>query len=339
MTPEPGRSRRLRQLAGTTTTVTPPPAISTPRLCGMPPPPQFRYRPIRDGDLPAAIHLIEQDRILYRPQTWSRILDLLRQLLQRARLRGMVVEEIGSGRLRFVGLSGFVLLESLGPVIQGHLSLQELVIEGRCLLPPSRVAKANAARNLDLVALCGCHDLVGLAEPEVYGVHRAAYDAFTSCHRGYGLRAIWQETAVPQIIVVLQGLGMTVVRKRLGGRSYLMRYTAEQADTDPTAALAIFVKFPPPSLRLTKQQQQFLELALLDFADREIEEWLGLSDDALKKRWRSAYARVRRSQPDLLPEGLPGADQRRVLLGYLRQHTEELRPTTRTLIYPGGGNR
>jgi len=76
----------------------------------------------------------------------------------------------------------------------------------------------------------------------------------------------------------------------------------------------------------TRQQQQFLELALLDLSDREIQEWLGLSDETLKKRWHSTYARVRQSDPDLLPEGLPGADQRRVLLGYLRQHPEELRP-------------
>ena len=69
----------------------------------MPPHSPFRYRPIRDCDLPAAVRLMAQDRILFRTGTWSRILALLRQLLQRARLRGMVIEELGSGRLRFVG--------------------------------------------------------------------------------------------------------------------------------------------------------------------------------------------------------------------------------------------
>lgn len=289
----------------------------------------FRYRPIRDSDLPEAIPLIEQDRILYRSQTWSRILELLRQLLQRARMRGMVIEELGSKRLRFVGLSGFASLESLGPAIQGHLSLPDLLIAGGGLLPPSRVAAANAARNLHLMSLCACHDMADLVEPQVYSVLRATYDASAHIHRGYGLRTFWAEAVVPETLLYMQGLGMTLVRKRAGGRSHLLRYTAEQADKENTQPLALFFKFPPARLRLTRQQQQFLELALLDLPDREIQEWIGLSDEALKKRWNSAYARVRQSEPDLLPEGLPGADLRRVLLGYLRQHPEELRLTTR----------
>ena len=292
----------------------------------MPPHSPFRYRPIRDCDLPAAVRLMAQDRILFRTGTWSRILALLRQLLQRARLRGMVIEELGSGRLRFVGLSGFASLESLAPAIQGDLSLPDLLIAGGGLLPPARVAAANAARNLHLVSLCACPDAVNVAEPEGYRVHRAMYDASVYLHRGYGLRALWVETAVPEALAYSQGMGLTVVRERAGGQSHLLRITAEQAEMHPTCLAAVFFGFPPPRLRLTRQQQQFLELALLDLSDREIQEWLGLSDEALKKRWHSTYARVRQSDPDLLPEGLPGADQRRVLLGYLRQHPEELRP-------------
>src|ERR1039457_1824368 len=144
----------------------------------MPPHSPFRYRPIRDCDLPAAVRLMAQDRILFRTGTWSRILALLRQLLQRARLRGMVIEELGSGRLRFVGLSGFASLESLAPALPGGL------------FPPARVAAENAARNLHLVSLCACPDVVNVAEPEGYRVHRAMYDASVYLHRGYGLRAL-----------------------------------------------------------------------------------------------------------------------------------------------------
>jgi hypothetical protein len=155
------------------------------------------------------------------------------------------------------------------------------------------------------------------------------YDAFAFLHRGYGLRTIRTEAAVPEALAYLQGFRFAVVRQREEGRSHLLRYTSEQADADPTGLFAVFFKFPPPRLRLTRQQQQVLELALLDLADREVQEWLALSDETLKKRWHAAYARVRQSAHDLLPEGLPGADQRRVLLGYLRQHPEELRLTTR----------
>jgi hypothetical protein len=240
----------------------------------------------------------------------------------------MVIEELNSGRLRWVGLSGFASQESLEPVLKGDVSLPDVLISGGGLLRPSEVAEGNAARNLHLANLCGCPDVVDLAEPAGYWVHRAIYDAFNYQHAGYGLRTIWQEAAIPEAIAYLLGVGMTVAHQRAGGKSLLLRYTVEQAQAEPSGMLAFFFKFPPQRLALTRQQQQFLELALLDLADREIQEWLGLSDEALKKRWHSGYARVRKSQPDLLPSGLPGADQRRVLLGYLRQHPEELRSTT-----------
>ncbi len=250
----------------------------------------------------------------------------------------MVIEELGSGRLRWVGLSGFASPESLGLAVEGDVSLPEALIRTGALLPPSRVAAANEARDLHLVNLCGCPDIVDLTEPEGYWVHRAIYDAFAYHHSGYGLRTIWQESAIPEAVEYLQGVGMTVVRERARTRSRLLRYTANQAQGEPSGMLAFFFKVPPPRLRLSRQQQQFLVLALLDLTDREIQEWLGLSDESLKKRWHSAYARVRKTDSDLLPTGLPGADQRRVLLGYLRQHPKELPADEVALVYPAGGN-
>jgi hypothetical protein len=54
----------------------------------------------------------------------------------------------------------------------------------------------------------------------------------------------------------------------------------------------------------------------------------------VKKRWHTIYERVVRADHDLLPapiqNGPPthlrGAERRRRLLNYLRQHPEELRP-------------
>ena len=305
-------------------------------IVGMSEPNPFRFRPIRAADVPAAMPLLEQERVLYRPGTWARIPELLQQLLQRARIRGMVIEEVGSRRLRFVGLSGFAAAESLGPAIEGDLSLPDALIAGGGLLPPSRVAAANAARNLHLVSLGACPDIADYTEPEGHRLHSAMYEAFGYLHHGYGLSSMCVETAAPEILAFTQGMGMTVVRERAGGRSYVLRNTAEQARRNPTCMYGPFFRFASARLRLTKQQQQVLELALLDLADHELQEWLGLSDEALKKRWHSAYARVRKSDPDLLPSGIPGADQRRVLLGYLRQHPEELRPIPSRCFPPPG---
>jgi hypothetical protein len=55
----------------------------------------------------------------------------------------------------------------------------------------------------------------------------------------------------------------------------------------------------------------------------------------VKKRWHAIYERVEEVDRELLPPwngngsrpGARGAERRRQLLGYLRQHPEELRPS------------
>lgn len=86
------------------------------------------------------------------------------------------------------------------------------------------------------------------------------------------------------------------------------------------------MKFPPARFRFTAPQQRLLEMALLDATDRTMAAQLGLTEAAIKKRWRSIYAEVRRVAPAILGEDRPSVDHRRALLGYVRQHLEELRP-------------
>ena len=63
---------------------------------------------------------------------------------------------------------------------------------------------------------------------------------------------------------------------------------------------------------------------------------LSLSPWTVKKRWRAIYERVADIDRDLLPPSIAygptssrGAERRRQLLNYLRQHVEELRPFKR----------
>jgi hypothetical protein len=48
--------------------------------------------------------------------------------------------------------------------------------------------------------------------------------------------------------------------------------------------------------------------------------------DAIKKRWRSIYAKVAKVDPGLLGTADSGAAQRRELMSFLEVHLEELRP-------------
>jgi DNA-binding CsgD family transcriptional regulator len=86
----------------------------------------------------------------------------------------------------------------------------------------------------------------------------------------------------------------------------------------------------PPRLGLTRAERHLLERALLNESDAWIAESLGVSPNAIKKTWASAYERIARTAPFLVPpasaSGLRGQEKRRSLLDYVRVHLEELRP-------------
>ena len=66
-----------------------------------------RFRLIRSGDLKSALPLLQQDQPFYSPEVWKRLPVLLTSLMERGRVRGAVVEQVGTGRLRWPGLNCF----------------------------------------------------------------------------------------------------------------------------------------------------------------------------------------------------------------------------------------
>ena len=93
--------------------------------------------------------------------------------------------------------------------------------------------------------------------------------------------------------------------------------------------MAQLMRFPKPRLGFSIAEQRLLELALMDTSDHEAAALLSLTEDAIKKRWRGIYTRLRSTAPSLLPSDSTGSTQRRALLAYIRQHIEELRPYRR----------
>lgn len=81
-----------------------------------------------------------------------------------------------------------------------------------------------------------------------------------------------------------------------------------------------------PAVLVFRFQQLLLESALLDICDRDFALSQGVSDDAVKKRWRAIYDRVSAVEPQLTAPSLGSTNQRRQLISYLRRHLEELRP-------------
>ena len=81
--------------------------------------------------------------------------------------------------------------------------------------------------------------------------------------------------------------------------------------------------------------------------DEELSGELGISLSTVKKTWRSIYDRVAACLPELIPSNSQpngdaskrGRDKKQHLIAYLREHPEELRPVSRSLLRPGGAPR
>jgi hypothetical protein len=69
--------------------------------------------------------------------------------------------------------------------------------------------------------------------------------------------------------------------------------------------------------------------------DEELADQLGISLSAVKKAWGSIYHRAADCVPELrfnvAEGGSRGKEKKQRLLAYLREHPEELRPTSRKL--------
>ncbi len=138
-------------------------------------------------------------------------------------------------------------------------------------------------------------------------------------------------------------------------RPRLVGLTREEAAAHPGSHLAGLFGFSPPRFHFCRSQQALLRRALDGETHEEEASSLHISLWTVKKRWHDIYERVASVDSDLLPSPTTnapqahprGAERRRRLLTYLRQHPEELRPfehSTRRMSWQedlagGGGGR
>lgn len=121
--------------------------------------------------------------------------------------------------------------------------------------------------------------------------------------------------------------GPTLQRPYLIG---LTRQESEGTDSGGARMAAMFHRYPI-RLSLRRVHRELLSAALEGLTDAELSSRLSLSPSAIKKRWASVYERVEGLIPGLPPandrtDKTRGAERRRHVLNYLRDHPEEFRP-------------
>ncbi len=91
----------------------------------------------------------------------------------------------------------------------------------------------------------------------------------------------------------------------------------------------VFQRHARPQFRLTRGEQELLELALDGLDDATAATELNVSLPAVKHRWTNIFERVAAVRPDLCPadlNGTRGVQKRQRILTHVRKHPEELRP-------------
>lgn len=110
----------------------------------------------------------------------------------------------------------------------------------------------------------------------------------------------------------------------------LIALDANTMRDDPlSAGAAVFQRHARPQFRLTRGEQELMELALEGMDDAAAAAELNVSLPAVKHRWASIFDRVAAVRPDLCPadlNGTRGIQKRQRVLAHVRKHPEELRP-------------
>lgn len=325
----------------------------------------LKYRETTLDDLPACLAII-RDAFLYDATLKARLLRLWGDLLTRRCGHSAVIEdeEQPTGRrLVGFGISAFVGDEFLreaksrsSPHLARH-ALERWARGSSPFLTFEDIRRANSGDGLNCFVMhIGFSERFQSAEDVVLG-WQCLYEAFVQQHRGYRLKELIQEMYGETDLRMVLSMDATLwtdyaealksntsLAQSPDRRPYLIVVRREDAFTPgPSHATAIFI-YTPPRFYFTDAEQDLLYRAIQGATDAQLADRLRISLTAVKKRWNTIYERVTTVDPELLaeaahsttPAGRRGAEKRRRLLVYLRDHPEELRPATPPKPGPAG---
>lgn len=314
----------------------------------------FTHRAITEADYPQCLALLQTDYGFGKAEL-ARLPELWQVILREGVGHSAVVEDAGrpaGARIIAFGISIFAadgFVQELGAQPRPYLGRRVLdawLGGSRPFLTADGVRRANTEGGLTLTALHAPYS-PEVTEGEAY--HRMArtlIGAFAERHSGYRLKALLTEAIGTRRLQLHLGGGWTLRSDYAdyyqthpappdSVRPFLVGLTREEALANPGLAISMLFSYTPPRLGFRPAEQALLGEALDGKTDEELAAALSLSLWTVKKRWLAVYDRVAAAQPDLLPQTgdaspfpTRGAEKRRSLLNYLRQHQEELRPVS-----------
>jgi DNA-binding CsgD family transcriptional regulator len=304
----------------------------------------------------AYCHALHESFWLPYDEACGRVLpEMWRALLSNGAMQLFLVEDrarpLGS---RIVSFSATVFAtdefcSEMQSTLPPHLGVQvtrHYLTHNLPLLSREQIARANARDGLNVMLCFGGWEHDGLSREQILAVREKQSEAFHIAHSGYRVKEFLADAIGEEALQWMLDSGAHVRRDysryfekdgmplpESSQRPRLVGLTKEEAFANPGRHLSSFFVYTPPRFHFNRSEQMLLRHALMGETSEELAASLLISPWTVKKRWHAIYQRVADVDRELL---LPliangrdatsrGAERRRHLLNYLRQHLEELR--------------
>ena len=307
-------------------------------------------------DLANCYALHEPLRLPYAQARTSILLEMWRALLSNGAMQLFLVEDRArpaGSRIVSFSTAVFVTDEfcaearlTLPPYLAVQLA-RRYVSRQLPVLTRGQIARANAGDGLNVVMCFEGWPQDGLSPEQFLVVREKQKEAFHLALRGYRIKEFLTDPIGRETSQWMLDAGARLRRDyssyfRKGPfpkparsqRPYLIGLTKKEALAHPGSSIAGLFIYTPPRFGLSRSQQVLLRQALVGETCEKLATSLSVSPWTVKKRWHAIYQRVADVDKELLPPAIAygarvssrGAERRRYLLNYLRQHLEELRP-------------
>jgi hypothetical protein len=298
------------------------------------------WRPISDSDLSECLNLQPAclgDQIVDRRTA----LRVWKSLLDHPAFQANVIESdrpIAGHNIVACGMGVFVTkafadreIKSPRPGINSRI-IAGLASEDSVVLSRNQIAAGNAGAGLDFVNMYGTWREGILNAAQLAEAQALLGSSFVEHFAGYRFNRVLKEAVGHSKIALARATGTyRMVAEFPQADSALAVATPESVSTAPYSVAAKLYRYKPPVLRLSPAEQRLLIAALAGNTDAELSADLGLSIEAIKKRWMSIFERVEQFKPDILARSDADTDgrgpqKRHRVVAYIRTHPEELRP-------------
>jgi len=223
------------------------------------------------------------------------------------------------------------------PGLNGRVTGSQLG-QGSLAFSRERIAEANSSGGVNVAILTARWNPELVDEAEINDTRLTLSGAFSEAHAGYRFERVLIELIDAQDRRWASAIPFIRIHAEFpGGTRALALVEKSNLEANQATVLAQHFSCPLPRLFLRASDQELLLAALDNPTDEWLTRELGLTKEAVKRRWSVLFERIDREMPELFESmkaddrSVRGPQKRHVVLAYVRKHPQELRPFARAV--------